>query len=113
MFKTAFPCIRITRKSFKYIGYLKQISENRTYLTVIQKPLSIINNKRISYENQVNSRYLSNADKDLFFDMIDGENNISLIKDLLYSKSTDPIILNLNKCENQEEVSVTLYIIVY
>lgn len=108
MFKTVFPCFRITRNSFKYISYVKQISANcntnRTYLTVTQKPLNNVNNRRISFKNVVNSRYYSIADKDLFFDMIDGDNNISLINEFLYSKSTDPIILKLNKCENQEEV---------
>lgn len=113
MYKTVFPCIRITRNSFKNIGFLKQFNENynfnRTYLNVLKVKERNVNIRSISYENEVDSNYLETiAEKDLFFDMIDGS-NISLIKELLYSKSNDPIILKLNKCENQEQVSMCNY----
>lgn len=110
MYKTVVPCIRITRNSIKNIGFVKQFNENYNinrryfnFLKVKEKPL--YNIRSISNQNEVDSNYLESiAEKDLFFDMIDG-GNISLIKELLYSKSTDSIILKLNKCENQEEVS--------
>lgn len=113
MYKTVFPCIRITRNSFKNTGFLKQFNENynfnRTYLNVLKVKERNVNIRSISYENEVDSNYLETiAEKDLFFDMIDGS-NISLIKELLYSKSNDPIILKLNKCENQEQVSMCNY----
>lgn len=114
MYKTLFPCVRITRNSFKNIGFLKKINEsyniNRSYFNILKVKEKLLNNMKsirsISYENEVDGNILdSSIDKDLYFEMTDGGNNISL-KELLYSQSKDSIILNLNNCQNEDEVNI-------
>lgn len=110
MYKTFIPCVRVTRNSFNNVGFLRIFKEssnfNRAYFNISkvkEKPLNNINIRSVSCENEVNGSVLESlADKNLYVDMIDSGN---LIKDLLYPESTDPIILNLNNCEHQDEVS--------
>lgn len=109
MYKTIIPYIRVTRNSFNNVCFLKKVKEssnyfNRAYFNISKvkgKPLNNIKVRSVSLENEVNALE-SLTDKNLYVDMIDSGN---LIKDLLYPESTDPIILNLNKCEHQDEVS--------